>query len=66
MFLLPVLSLGAFLVMGLTIIGVGFILALLFYLMYHTFHGDLPKFMQKIVIAFFIIGIILAIIGRLF
>ena len=39
---------------GLTILGITAILAVLFYLMYHTFHGDLPRIM-KIVVAIFLI-----------
>jgi uncharacterized membrane protein len=54
------------LVVGLTIILVSFILVGLFYLMYHTFHGNLPKMMKGIIAIFLLVGVLLAITGIIF
>lgn len=54
MFLLPSLVMSTFLTIGLTIVGVVLALIVIFYIMYHTFHGDLPAIM-KLVIAIFLL-----------
>lgn len=41
---------------GLTILAVAAVLSILFYLMYHTFHGDLPAFMKLVVAIFLIVA----------
>ena len=48
---------------GLTILGITAILAGLFYLMYHTFHGDLPGIMKLVVAIFLIAAAAFIIIG---
>lgn len=53
---------GIFLVAG-VILGIAAILGILFYFMYHTFHGDLPKFMVIVVAIFAGIAAVLGVIG---
>ena len=54
--LLPILFGATLLTIGLTILGIVVVLAVLFYLMYHTFHGDLPKLMKLIITVFLIVA----------
>jgi hypothetical protein len=56
MFLLPTIVMSTFLTIGLTILGVAIVLIGLFYLMYHTFHGDLPGLMKLIIGVFLIVA----------
>lgn len=53
------LAVSALLATALTIIGVAIGLAVLFFFMYHTFHGDLPVIMKTVVAIILIIGFIL-------
>lgn len=52
-----------FLLVAGVILAVAAILGLLFYFMYHTFHGDLPKIMIIAVAIFIGVAAILGIIG---
>lgn len=52
-----------FLLVAGVILAVAAILGVLFYFMYHTFHGDLPNFMIVVVAIFIGIAVILGIIG---
>ena len=54
--LLPILFGGTLLTIGLTILGIVVVLAVLFYMMYHTYHGDLPALMKLIITVFLIIA----------
>lgn len=48
-----------FLLVAGVILGIAAILGVLFYFMYHTFHGDLPKFMIIVVSVFIGIAAVL-------
>jgi hypothetical protein len=52
-----------FLLAGGVILGIAAILGVLFYFMYHTFHGDLPNFMIIVVSVFIGIAAVLGVIG---
>jgi len=41
---------------GLTILGIAAVLSILFYFMYHTYHGDLPGIMQLIITVFLLVA----------
>jgi hypothetical protein len=63
--LFPIL-LSPVLVAGATIILVTLALVAIFYVMYHTFHGDLPKMMKGVIAAFLLIGALLIVTGVIF
>jgi hypothetical protein len=62
---LPVL-LSPALVAGITVILITLALVGIFYVMYHTFHGDLPKMMKGIILVLLLIGALLIITGVIF
>ena len=47
------------LAVALTILGITVILAVLFFVMYHTYHGDLPAMMKVVVSIGLIVGAVL-------
>lgn len=61
--ILPILFGATLLTIGLTILAVVVVLAVLFYLMYHTFHGDLPALMKLILAVFLIVAALFLLFG---
>lgn len=64
--LLPLIGLSTFVTVGLTVLGIGVIMSVVFYLMYHTFHGDLPEMMKLIIGLFILVAGILIGVGLFF
>jgi hypothetical protein len=59
------LAISALLASALTIIVFVAIMAVLFYFMYHTFHGDLPGIMKIIIGVGLIIGAVMLLLSQL-
>ncbi len=55
----------AILFTGLTLLAVAVVLYFVFKAMYHTFHGDLPKFMAVVILIFIGVGLLLFVLGIL-
>lgn len=59
------LILSSLITIGLTILAITVVLAVVFFLMYHTFHGDLPRIMKLVIGIMIIVGTLFVIFNYL-
>jgi len=59
------IAMSALLASALTVIVIVLGLAVLFYFMYHTFHGDLPGIMKLVIAIGLVVGVIMLVLSQI-